>query len=951
MLVLERELENFAGIDDVRVKRALTETSGVRVTVEYTVEFMGVQVRGKMQTLQILDVGINGCSAYVGGTAGIPSVRRDQDSFVTVYQAPTTTAIPFDASDEDVKAALETLSVVSNADVDRQVNKNGYDWRVTFVEFPAPTKDMEARMFPALTANGYALQAAQSPSISVTPFQRLELDMKSLVSGGGVSIYTRVRAHNADGWGDAAVPTPVSIQLAKQVPGAVRLARADVLSDSQVLVQWDAPVHDGGEPVTEFRVEWWLTSALATAAKPFAVVHALEAASQSVTDDVATITVSAPTAGLKTYLAGTFRVGFDGQWSPELAYDISAVDMQAALVALSTIENVSVNRELTAGGYTWLVTFLQRKYGGNQHKRWRSPLATQPPLGYKLEVSGSNLLACTTAELIDCVPHLPTTVAPRAAVDATPELQHLVCISTGNVAVANTMKFKLKMLGFETDFIVGTATAKDLATAITALGVVGSVNVRYRDTAQTTVCSDSATAKGVTVEFTTAQGDVPPIVVTTTTGVGVTIKEQRKGRAQLHVGRLPFAYVIDGLAAGTYYARVAAYNSVGFGPFQEATDAAGLLLVARPPVAPRSLRVKAKMIDYSHGMLVVWTAPRSEDGNTDKYRVEWDHGAGFSTQCGEYIETQTLVATNALANVANKKFTVRTANGGTKIGCVDPANLATSLQTPLQLLGGVYAGGTAVIQGADTATYDYGRTYTVSFPQPVAVPSVGYDVAENAAVATSPVDIPLLYWDAADATCTATPPDSVVVQRSAYGPGLDPKRGQGRIGFDANNVFNNECSAALAGPIARQTIDASTAITNALKPEILNLAAKSGVFESADLARPALCEACAQKLTANGELTVTMSVALAAGDYFIVADSPTTSTSSSTQRCVMKVVSKSGNVITVDLSEPGRSACELPVTYEAKAWRISRFELRAHTIRDLTPGRNTQFGWSLVAIL
>lgn len=90
MLTLERELENFAAIDDVRVKQTLTVTAGVRVTVEYTVEFMGVQVRGKMPRLQILDVGTNGCSAFVGGTANAQPVTRDQDSFVTVYQAPTT---------------------------------------------------------------------------------------------------------------------------------------------------------------------------------------------------------------------------------------------------------------------------------------------------------------------------------------------------------------------------------------------------------------------------------------------------------------------------------------------------------------------------------------------------------------------------------------------------------------------------------------------------------------------------------------------------------------------------------------------------------------------------------------------------------------------------------------------------------------------------------------------
>ncbi|CEG45444.1 PROTEIN R07E4.1, ISOFORM A [Plasmopara halstedii] len=385
----ERELENFAGIDEVRVKRAITETSGARVTVE--------------------DSGIH------GGT----TVYCDHDGFVTIHQAPTTPAISFDASDADVKAALETLRAVSNADVSRQVNKPGYDWRITFVEFAGSEKYI------------------QSSNI-ITRFQRLELATNLLTSGGGVPIYTRV-------------------------PGPVRLATTDVLS--QLL----------------------LHGAISTAEKPCAVVHAVEAASQSVTEDVATITVSAPKAGPNTFLSGIFRVGFDGQWSPELPYDILAANMQAALVALSTIDNVLVARELTAGGYTWLVTFLQRKYGGNQHKRWLSPLAMRAPFGYKLE-------------------HLATLVVLRAAVDTTPELQHL-------------------LFGFEIGLISGIANAKDLATAVTALGVAGSVNVRFRDPAQTTVCSASATTKGLTIEFVSAQGHMPPFVATSTTAVGVTFRE------------------------------------------------------------------------------------------------------------------------------------------------------------------------------------------------------------------------------------------------------------------------------------------------------------------------------------------------------------------------------------------------------------------------------------------
>ncbi|RLN91853.1 hypothetical protein BBJ28_00015958, partial [Nothophytophthora sp. Chile5] len=935
MLTLERELEGFDAIDDVRVMRSLTETRGVSATVEYTVEFLGAQGRGKQPTLQILDLGTHGCSAFSGGTTSASSVVRDQNSFVTIYKAPTTPHIPFDASDEDVKAALETLSVVSNADVTRQVNKHGFDWRVTFVTFPAPPRELETSVFPALATNGYALSAVQAPSVLVTRFQRIELNTASLSgAGGGVSVYLRARAHNADGWGVAAVPTPASLQLAPQLPDPVRFARATPLSSSKVLVQWDEPQHDGGEPVTEFRVEWWAVGSSASAARPFAEVHVLDAAALGVGDDVATLTVSAPTLGTNTFLSGTFRVGFDGQWSSELPFDVSATEMQAALVALSTIEDVQVARELTASdGFTWLVTFLQRTYSGDQQKRWRSALATQPPFGYKLEVSGVNLLACTTADRSSCVPHLATGVAARAAVDATPELQTLVCVTNGNVLPTATMGFKLQLLGAETPVLAADADADTLSQALTDLGVCGLIRVRFRDpAAQSTLCSSSS-ALGVTLEFASASGDVPLVVVSSQTDVTVTIRELRKGRAQLHVGRMPFAYVIDGLS-GAYNVRVAAYNSVGFGSFRDATDPGGLLLTARPPSAPRSIHVQAHTVEHSHGMLVVWTAPRSEESAVDWFRVEWDFSAGFTSQCGEHTETQTLLVTN-VAPVTGKGFALLVSDGGALVDCVavDYPTPAVTLQGKLQSLGGVYSDAEVTVQGDDSAIYDFGRSYTVRFEQTVVAPSAGTTAEEIEAAVTSPVDLPLLDWDSGNHGCELVAPGSVLVERSTYGPGLDEQRGQGRI-----DAVTNECSAVLAAPLARQTVDAIVATSNALQPAVLQLASTRGLFEGADLATPALCELCAQKLTSNGKLTVTASLVgiLLSGQYFVVADG---SASTTTRRCVMKAVSVGASLVMVDQADPGPAACELPATFEAKAWRISRFELRAHTIEDLVPGR------------
>ena len=57
-------------------------------------------------------------------------------------------------------------------------------------------------------------------------------------------------------------------------------------------------------------------------------------------------------------ISGTFRVGYQGNMTPPLAPDVSALDMERALEALVTISDVTVARYRNSFGYSWHVTFV-----------------------------------------------------------------------------------------------------------------------------------------------------------------------------------------------------------------------------------------------------------------------------------------------------------------------------------------------------------------------------------------------------------------------------------------------------------------------------------------------------------------------------------------------------------------------------------------------------------------
>lgn len=57
-------------------------------------------------------------------------------------------------------------------------------------------------------------------------------------------------------------------------------------------------------------------------------------------------------------LKGTFRLGFEGDSTPPIAHNASALDIESALEGLTTIADVTVERTINNNGYNYLVRFL-----------------------------------------------------------------------------------------------------------------------------------------------------------------------------------------------------------------------------------------------------------------------------------------------------------------------------------------------------------------------------------------------------------------------------------------------------------------------------------------------------------------------------------------------------------------------------------------------------------------
>lgn len=362
-LVVKEQLESLLNIDHVLVSKSiLSEDVGVHGEgVEYKVTFVGDNVRGNVPSIQFHDVGKNGCddaSIVAGGKfighLGLSSIQVERISFVPIYTMQTTNDISFDATEIEMKEALELLSQVCKVDVTKSSSQNGAVWDVTF---DSECENDCGTTIGKLIANEANLSASVDPSISIVSKQIVDIGVDQSTS------YVRISASNDFGSGPYVLSNPVVVETSNQVPNGPKVLRAKVLSDSEVLVEW-GPSETGEQDITLFKVEYERKDGIGSV--NYVTVDVEESPK---IQDVQTFSIRPALNGV--YLDGTFSLSFYGQETIQLPPDATSEQVRSALEDLCVVSEVEVTRHLECyddtdvickfDGFTWIVTFHEPK--------------------------------------------------------------------------------------------------------------------------------------------------------------------------------------------------------------------------------------------------------------------------------------------------------------------------------------------------------------------------------------------------------------------------------------------------------------------------------------------------------------------------------------------------------------------------------------------------------------
>ena len=462
---VEAELETLPGVDDVKVSRKELVEGGH----DYLVTFVGAAVRGSQPDLVPIDIGVNGCTDFRAAgdldTPGSGQVAAAttvvEHSYVPLYKAESTADIPYTASADDMKALLEELSAVCSADVTRETTRSGRSWLVTFARAQdgprsgclgpcAPVANAN-KLFVASDGAGFAVEVVGYGEVAIP------------VPRQGVPYFVKVRGKSSYGVGVAKASAPLSAQASPTKPGPPAQVDAEVISSTEVFVQWAAPRRDGGDAVAYYLLEYDISSVFDSGAGDATAAGSVTVPADAAggTRDVQAVTVSTADG---EFLGGTFALSVDGKRTAQIAHDASAADLRAALEQLCAVGSISVSRHLRCSleperalspsnscddpqGYTWLITFDEER---SMQSAYAS--AHQRRTGHRLSGDGAHLLSCNDATRVSCR-------ADGTAKLATP----FVGSAQELVFRATTAGFKLTFMGVQTrQLMMGQASTKAL---------------------------------------------------------------------------------------------------------------------------------------------------------------------------------------------------------------------------------------------------------------------------------------------------------------------------------------------------------------------------------------------------------------------------------------------------------------------------------------------------------
>jgi hypothetical protein len=403
--------------------------------------------------------------------------------------------------------------------------------------------------------------------------------------------------------------------------------------DSNLDVQFNRPLSTGGKAIAYYRVQLdsspTFNSALFRKPLEEVIVYSNMTSRRPDVQLVSVISNQGYTP------SGTFVLQFLGQWTSELDYNISASGMTTALESLSTVNTVSVTRELfcsdEAGinncgdnrGYVWAISFIDVIDNGVQVEEYVNAFETN--LGSRLMVTGTYLQGCEKSRPTVCY----SNSSAVAFVDSNPEVQEICVCNDNTVSFGATTGTVFGTYGvtFNTSMSVSA-----LETIIEQAQGVGHVTVLGPMARPTGSCGCPGKASVYTVTFDSFLGDVPLMILSSGTA-----REVVKGMSQFVEGvadysvSLPFD-MSRFKSMNQTYLRVAAVNSVGTSEFVSPAENP-IIKYKGSPDAPNSVAA----VSSSKNSLKVHWRQTFNSSSSYLYDIEYDTSPVFMSYCTEPV--------------------------------------------------------------------------------------------------------------------------------------------------------------------------------------------------------------------------------------------------------------------------------------------------------------------------
>ncbi|EQC27008.1 hypothetical protein SDRG_15222 [Saprolegnia diclina VS20] len=585
-------------------------------------------------------------------------------TYTVSFMGETTTALPWSATTTTIAAALQALSVVDGVTVQSTAVGVGFVHTITFWG-----ANYNRRTLPPLSTTFTVGTGGNAAQVSITQFTTSK-GSPHTASGpwytalnAGATYALRISATNAAGFGAASAAVTASTAMNAVLPSPPRGVTFDVAHGATWLdVRYQPPMYHGGAPIFMYNIEYTSDPTFTNLGVDGGTITVRQ---QFEIQQVATSFRSVNGQG------GTFTLAFGGQVTAPLPYACSAAQMTSALVLLTGNANVPgtpivVSRFGLGWGTAWKITFMAN-------------------------MGDLALLRADSTMLNGDLAQLQVTEIQRGTRDLsvgafTYDVQDIYTSASSPLVGSFIVSFD----GVWTAPISVLASALEMQTALQATSSIHSAKVSKTilSSALNTACW-SVTFAHIKNNIVSGSGNIFPlqIVTATLTGTQASVQVAKK----VH-GTNPLALRVSGLSPGTkYYARVMAYNTVGYGsptmPFAQGI----------PRTQPSAPNTVTTTVSSATALSVTWSPPLSTGGApVDAYRVEWFRSAGQPV-----VQTITTSALRGLPEIqqvtsvasspslgGNFKLVFR-GKSTSNIAWNAPATGVGSVQSLLQLVPGV----------------------------------------------------------------------------------------------------------------------------------------------------------------------------------------------------------------------------------------------------------------------